>query len=232
MRKEIIILGAIVVVVVIAAILGSNYYQNSVQNDRKTAISNVNNSNKPKPDAAQLVRPDSPMIGPEDAKVTLVEFYDPECEACAEFGPIIKKILKDYEGRIRYVARLMPLHPNSMTAATFIEAAGEQGKYWQAQELLFEKQPEWATKHGTPPDPSAPSINELFDKYAKELGLDTNKAAESVKDKRFDAKIERDKKDGQSLGVRRTPTFLVNGRELVNFGEPGLRQLIDEELKK
>lgn len=229
MRKEITILGVIVVVVVVAAILGSNYYRNSIQNERATAN---NNSNKPKTDAAQLVRTDSPTLGPADAKVTLVEFYDPECETCAEFGPIVKKILKDYEGRIRYVARFMPLHPNSMTAATFIEAAGEQGKYWQAQELLFKKQPEWATKHGAPPPPSAPNINELFDKYAKELGLDLDKASAAIKEKRFDAKIAQDKKDGQSLGARQTPTFFVNGRELVNFGESGLRQLIDEELKK
>ena len=229
MRKEIKILGAIVVVVVVAAIVGTNYYRNSIQNERMTT---GNNSIKPKPDVGQLIRPDSPTIGPVDAKVTLVEFYDPECETCAEFGPIVKKILKDYEGKIRYVARFMPLHPNSMTAANFIEAAGEQGKYWQTQELLFKKQPEWATKHGAPPSVSAPSINELFDKYAKELGLDLDKAAEAIKDRRFDQKIERDKKDGQSLGVRQTPTFLVNGRELIKFGDAGLRELIEEELKK
>lgn len=232
MRKEFKILGVIAVIVVIATLLGTNYYRSSVQNARLTAANNSNNSNKPKPDAGQLIRPDSPTLGPADAKVTLVEFYDPECETCAEFGPIVKKILKDYEGKIRYVARFMPLHPNSMTAATFISAAGEQGKYWQAQELLFQKQPEWAAKHGGTPDPAAPTINQLFDKYAKEIGLDTNKAAAAINEKRFDAKIAQDKKDGQSLGVRQTPTFLVNGRELVNFGEPGLRQLIDEELKR
>jgi len=232
MRKEIKILGAIVAVVALAAILGTSYYRSSVQKERTTASNISINSNKPKSDAAQLVRPGSPTLGPVNAKVTLVEFYDPECETCAEFGPKIKKILKDYEGKIRYVARLMPLHPNSITAANFILAAGEQGKYWQAQELLFEKQPEWGTKHGAPPPANAPSINQLFDKYAKELGLDTNKAAAAINEKRFDAEIAQDKKDGQSLGVRKTPTFLINGRELVNFGETGLRELIDEELRK
>jgi len=228
MRKEIIILAAIVIVVIIAAILGSSYYRSSVQNERKP----LNTGNTNTAAAGQLIRPDSPTLGPADAKVTLVEFYDPECESCAAFSPIVKKILKDYDGRIRLVARYMPLHPNSMTAATFTEAAGEQGKYWQAQELLFQKQPEWGTKHGAPPDASAPPINQLFDKYAKELGLDLDKVAIAVKENRFAAKIERDKKDGQSLGVRRTPTFFVNGRELVRFGEPELRALIDDELKK
>lgn len=232
MRKEITILGVIVLIVIVVAIFGASYYRNSVQNERLTASNTSNNSNKPKPDAAQLIRADSPTLGPVDAKVTLVEFYDPECETCAEFGPIVKKILKDYEGKLRYVARFMPLHPNSITAANFISAAGEQGKYWEAQELLFEKQPEWGTKHGAPPPTTAPSINQLFDKYAKELGLDTNKAAAAINEKRFDAKIAQDKKDGQNLGIRKTPTFLVNGRELVKFGEAGLRELIDEELRK
>ncbi len=171
MRKEIKILGAIVVVVIIAAMVGANYYRNSIQSERVTTGSN---SNKPKINPEQLVRSDSPTLGSADAKVTVVEFYDPECESCAAFSPIVKKILKEYEGKIRFVVRYMPLHPNSLSAATFTEAAGEQGKYWQAQEMLFQKQPEWGTKHG--PSAGAPAdINALFKKYAAELGLDKNK---------------------------------------------------------
>lgn len=227
MRKEIKILGAVAVVIIIAAFLGSNYYRSSVQNERKPT--NTSTTTAP---TGQLIRPDSPSLGPADAKVTVVEFYDPECESCAAMAPVVKKIMKDYEGKLRLVTRYMPLHPNSLTAATFTEAAGEQGKYWQAQELLFLKQPEWGTKHGQPPTGSAPSINELFDKYAKELGLDLDKARLALKENRFAAKIERDKKDGQGLGVRQTPTFFVNGRQLARMGEADLRSLIDEELRK
>lgn len=226
MRKEILILGAIIVIVIIAAILGSNYYRSSVQNERKPT-----NTATTTAAAGQLIRPDSPTLGPADAKVTLVEFYDPECESCAAFGPIVKKILKDHEGKIRFVARYMPLHPNSINAANFTEAAGEQGKFWQARDLLFQKQSEWGEKHGEPAAVPV-NINALFDKYARELGLDLDKAALAIKENRFAAKIERDKKDGQSLGVRKTPQFFVNGRELMRFGEADLRQLIDDELKK
>jgi len=226
MRKEIKILGAVLIVVIIAALVGANYYRTSVQNERKP----VSPSSK---SDAQLVRPDSPALGPADAKVTLVEFYDPECESCAAFHPVVKKILKDYQGRIRLVVRYMPLHPNSLSAATFTEAAGEQGKYWEAQDLLFQRQHEWGQKHGPaaasqPP----PNINVLFQKYAEELGLDLAKANAAVKENRYAAKIDLDKKDGQALGVRRTPTFFVNGRELVRFGEADLRQLIDDEMRK
>ena len=229
MRKEVLILSAFVVVAIVAGVLGANYYRSSVQNAPVTANTNTG---KPKIDPATLVRPDSPVLGPADAKITLVEFYDPECESCASFAPVVKKILKDYEGKIRLVMRYMPLHPNSITAANFTEAAGEQGKYWEAQDLLFKKQPEWGTIHGPAPATPRPPINELFDKYAKELGLDTAKADAAIKEKRFDAKIAQDKKDGQTLGVRRTPTFFVNGRELATFGEPSLRALIEDELKK
>lgn len=229
MRNEIKILGVIAAIVIVAAVVGSSYYRNSIQS---VSVTSNTNSGKPKIDPEQLVRPDSATLGPADAKVTVVEFYDPECESCAAFAPVVKKMMKDYDGKVRLVARYMPLHPNSLTAATFTEAAGEQGKYWQAQELLFEKQPEWGTKHGAPPTAPTVPINQLFDKYARELGLDLAKAAAAVKEKRFDAKIERDKKDGQALGVRKTPTFFVNGRELVRFGEADLRRLIEEELNK
>ncbi len=227
MRKEIKILGALALLVVGIAIFASTYYRSSVQNERKP----TNTANTAAP-AGQLVRSDSATLGPADAKVTVVEFFDPECEACAEFGPVMKRIVKDYDGKIRLVARYMALHPNSVPAASFIEAAGEQGKYWEALELLFKNQSEWGEKHGQTASDSAPSINTLFDKYAKELGLDMTKAGPAINANRFVEKIARDKKDGQGLGVRKTPTIFVNGRIAPPMNEKGLRLMIDEELNK
>ena len=85
MRKEILIMGAIVAIVIVAAVLGSKYYRGSVQSDRKPT--NTATAEAPK---GQLIRPDSPSLGPADAKITLVEFYDPECEACAAFAPNVE----------------------------------------------------------------------------------------------------------------------------------------------
>lgn len=221
MKKETILLGIIAVLVVIIAIIGANAYRSSVQNERKPATANTN-----------LIREDSPTLGNADAKITLVEFLDPECESCAAFHPVVKKILKDYDGKIRLVVRYMPLHPNSALAATFTEVAGEQGKYWQAQEFLFQKQPEWGTKHGPPDSSPAPDVPKLFEKYAMELGLDLNKFESAVKENRYKEKLERDKKDGQANGVSKTPTIFVNGRQLVRLSESDLRALIEDELKK
>lgn len=228
MKKEVKILGVIAALVIIVAVIGAAYYRNSVQSER---IANNNNSNKQAAtNAENLIRPDSYTLGSADAPVTLVEFYDPECESCAAFHPTVKKIMKDYQGKIRLVARYMPLHPNSLSAATFTEAAGEQGKYWEAQELLFQKQPEWGTKHGPQTAPPA-DINALFRKYAAELGLDTDKMNAAFAENRYNAKTQRDLKDGQALGVRQTPTFFINGRRLARFGEADLRALINEELR-
>ena len=229
MKKEVKILGGIAVVVVIIAVIGAAYYRNLVQNERITTNSNSNT--KPSANAEALIRPDSPTLGPADAKVTIVEFLDPECESCAGFAPIVKKILKDYDGKVRLVVRYMPLHPNSLSAATFTEAAGEQGKYWEAQEMLFQRQSEWGTKHGLQTAP-ATDINALFRKYAGELGLDMNKMNAAFAENKFKAKTERDRKDGESLGVRQTPTLFVNGRKLMRLGDAELRALIDDELKR
>jgi len=228
MRKEIIILVAIIVVVIVGMVVGSNYYRRSLQ----TGTTSNNSSVKSAISQEQLVRPDSPTLGPTNAPVTIVEFYDPECEACAAFAPIVKKIYNEYGGKVRLVMRYMPLHPNSVTAATFTEAAGEQGKYWQAQELLFQKQSEWGQKHGAAASAAPPNINALFEGYARELGLDRAKAAGAVAENRYGAKIERDKKDGQDLGVRQTPTFFVNGRKLIQLSEGSLRELVAAEMGK
>jgi protein-disulfide isomerase len=221
MRNEIKILIVIAAIIIIAAILGSKLYRDSVQGERKTSTAN-----------SALVRDDSAAIGPADAKVTIVEFYDPECESCSAFSPTVKKIMKDYDGKVRLVVRYMPLHPNSLLAANFTEAAGEQGKYWQAHDLLFAKQSEWGERHGAPSSAPKPDVRALFEKYAMELGLDIEKYNAAMKDNRFAAKLDRDKRDGQTLGVRQTPTFFVNGRQLATLSGPALTSLIDEELKK
>jgi protein-disulfide isomerase len=229
MSKEIKILAAIVVVVVIGAVVGASYYRNSVQSVPVTGGASTGNSAIP---AETLVRPDSPTLGAADAPVTLVEFLDPECESCAAFGPVVKKILKDFDGKVRLVVRYMPLHPNSLRAATLTEAAGEQGKYWQMQELLFQRQSQWGERHGAPATATKPDIEALFEKYAMELNLDLEKINAAIRENRYQQKLERDLRDGRTLGVRQTPTFFVNGRRLARFSEPDLRALIASELQK
>ena len=221
MSKEIKVLAVVSFFVVVAAISGTILYRRSVQSERRPTTVN-----------SALVRSDSATLGPAEALVTIVEFYDPECESCSAFNPSVKKMLKDYPGQVRLVARYMPLHPNSLLAASFTEAAGEQGKYWQMQEILFQRQAEWGERHGAPPAQQPPDVPALFEKYALELGLDVEKVKRAVQENRYAAKLAQDKQDGQSLGVRRTPTIFVNGRQLARLSEADLKALINEELQR
>lgn len=225
MRKEIKLLALIGVLVVVGAVVVASYYRKAKQSERVETRS-ANN---------QLVRADSPTLGPAEAAVTVVEFMDPECESCAAFSPVVKQFLKDYPGKVRLVVRYMAFHPNSKLAAAYTEAAGEQGKYWEMQEVLFRRQSEWGEIHGHGPEvATANSRREpaavLFARYASELGLDVDRIRAAVAENRYASKIERDMTDGQSLGVRKTPTFFVNGRMLMRFSQQDLRALIEEEL--
>lgn len=222
MRKEICILGMIALFVIAAAWLGSTYYRNANKGQR-TSLDEINRT---------LVRTDNAKIGADDAKVTVVEFFDPECESCAAFAPTVKSMLKIYDGKVRLVARYMPLHPNSMPASNFLEAANEQGKFWQALELIFSKQDEWGTKHGAPAESAKPDVRALFEGYARSLGLDPVAVVKAMDKGKFNDKIARDRTDGQTLGVRQTPTIFINGKKLARLSEDDLKKMIDDELSQ
>lgn len=174
-------------------------------------------------DKSLLIREDSQMIGPSNAKVTLVEFADFECEACAAAHPILQKILKEYDGKIQFVFRNFPNHFNSMLAAKSAEAAGQEGKYWKMHDKLLENQLEWGEKQVP--------VTEAFVKYAKEIGINTPTFTDLISGNTFEGKINRDKKDAISLGVRATPTFFLNGKKLEGIPPyEDFKKMIDKEL--
>jgi len=168
-----------------------------------------------------LIRDDSPTIGPTDAKVTIVEFLDPECESCRAAFPMVKEILNTYGEDVRLVVRYFPLHNNSVLAVQATEAAGEQGKYWEMQELLFQNQSIWGEQQ-TPQ-------TALFIQYATELGLDVAAFTDALNSSKYADKIQRDQQDGQALGVNGTPTFFVNGQQVQNIGS--LPDLVSQALE-
>lgn len=171
-------------------------------------------------DTQLLVREDSYKISTDQALVTVVEFADFQCPACASAQPLVKQLMKDYSASVNFVFRHFPLpqHQNAIAAALAAEAAGEQGKFWEMQDLLFENQSEWSeSDHPT----------EIFNKYAQELGINNN-FTKAVDDQKLKDKILRDQNDGHSLGVNSTPTFFVNGKKIDNYSQ--LKEIIEEEL--
>lgn len=177
----------------------------------------------PPADTAALVRDHSPTKGPKDAQVTIVEFLDPECEACRAMHPIVTSLLKEYEGKVRLVIRYMPFHGNSRMAASALEEARELGKFEQALDILFEKQPEWADHHQPKP--------ELIPVFLKQVGVDEGRLFPPSLLPKHQSKIDLDESDGIKLGVQGTPTFFVNGKMLGELGHAPLKAAIEEALK-
>ncbi len=182
------------------------------------------NPTPPRIDESRLVPEDAPTLGPSLARVTLVEFLDPECESCAAMHPIVKRVMSESQGRVRLVIRYMPLHGNSTYAATALEAAALQGQYWQALDALFTHQAEWGS-HANPQPQKIPE-------YLEAIGLDRARLEADMKNPKFLEKIKRDEQEGLSLGVRGTPTFFVNGRLLGRLGYEALRDAVQAELDR
>ena len=186
---------------------------------------NVPDNTQPRvTDEKLLVGEDSHKVTSDSAKVTIVEFGDYQCPACGAAHPIVKQILKDYGEQITFVFRNFPLpmHNNAKISAEAAEAAGAQGKFWEMHDKLYETQNNWA-------ESSKPL--DLFVNYAQELGLDVDKFKEDIDGNKYSDRINKDKSDGNTLGVNSTPTFFINGEKLVgapNFNT--LKSKIDSQL--
>ena len=135
-------------------------------------------------------------------------------------GPVVKKVMDVYKGKVRLVIKNYPYRYRdySRIAAEASLAAKEQGKYWEMHDILIKRSPklERASLIG----------------YAKELGLDVKKFTDSIDSQKFKKEIDADLKMAMDMDLYNTPTFYINGRQVV--GERSfeyLKKIIDEELK-
>ena len=175
-------------------------------------------------DMSVFVRPYSPKLGLDGAPVVLVEFLDPECESCREFSPMVKMLMKEFEGKIQLVIRYAPFHGNSMMMVKILEASRAQGKYWETLDVLFRTQPNWGSHHNPRP--------ELVWTYLPEAGVDVQRIKYDILNPEIEKNLQQDIKDLETLGVKMTPSFFVNGIALDDFGYDQLRSLIMSELDK
>jgi protein-disulfide isomerase len=182
------------------------------------------NTQAPPGDTSALVRADSIQTGPANAKVTVVEFGDIQCPACAAAAPTFKRLKDEYKDRVNFVFRHYPLpfHSNAQAGAQAAEAAHQQGKFWEMYDKLYAGQKEWE---------ASTNANETFIRYAKELGLDEAKFKDDLENFRQIDHIRADKADGDALGVNATPTFFINGAKypgVIGYNE--FKSLIDQQL--
>ncbi len=173
--------------------------------------------------AEAMIRPYSPILGPADAPVTIVEFFDPACEACRAFHPIVKDIMAEHGEAVRVVIRYTPFHgAASEEAIRVLEAARMQDVYVPVLEAVLREQPRWAS-HGAP-------ASGLILQIAATAGLDAEAARTQMLAPGFVAILNQDRADVEAVGIRQTPTFFVNGKPLDPFGEAELRRLVAAEV--
>ncbi len=162
---------------------------------------------------------DSWTRGPDNAKVTIVEFTDFQCPFCSRVQPTLKKIRENYPNDVKFVFKHHPLafHKDAPLAHEASLAAGDQGKFWEMEEILFNNQKKLK--------------EEDLIKYAQELELDVEKFKADLASGKYKPQVESDSAQAVKLGATGTPAFFINGR-FVAGAKPyeSFAQIIDEEL--
>ena len=154
--------------------------------------------------------------GNPDAAVTLVEYSDFQCPACAQFYPIINEILAEH-------FPLINIHPHAVPAARAAEAAGQQDKFWEMHDKLFENQTTWSRSS----NPVA-----FFNQYAEEIGLDMGTYRRHFGASVITDSINKSFDEARSYGFNGTPSFLLNGEEMTFETFEEFRSMIEEAISE
>lgn len=144
-----------------------------------------------------------PVRGDPRAAVTIEEFSDFQCPFCARSVPVMKQLLEDFPGQVRWIFRHFPVissHPNAPLIHMAVLAAGKQERFWEMHDAVFENR-------------DRVSFEDLIG-YARGMGLDLKAFEASLQDRSLMARIEADYNEGADRMVRATPTFFVNGRKI------------------
>lgn len=170
-----------------------------------------------------------PIKGNANAKVTIVEFADFRCPFCEKFFTDTEpQIIKDYvdTGKAKFVFRQYAfLGPASVVAANAVECANDQGKFWEMYDYLYKNQPSESD--------ITMYVTDKLSLAAGTLGMNTSQFSSCLDSKKFDKNASADLAEGQAVGVSGTPTFYINGKQLVGaLPYATIKAAIEEELKK
>lgn len=219
MSKDVVRLGGIAVVLLVLLWVAASFYRDSKEREQSQRLEQQVQAN-----ATAFVRPYSHSLGPPNAKVTIVEFFDPECSACGRMYPVVKRILAEYRDSVRLVVRYLPVHPGSMAVIGALEAAAAQDRYWDMLNVLMLQQSVWAGSAGLRTD--------LIPRYAEQVGLDLDAFNRFLAAGTYKSRVIVDRSDALALGVRGTPTLFVNERPLSELSYQALKARIDQELAR
>jgi protein-disulfide isomerase len=178
------------------------------------------------------------VYGRPDAPVTISEFADFECPACAQFAtltePDVRKRLAD-PGLVSFRFYDFPLeqHRNSVLASLSAACAADQNKFWEMHDRIFAGQDGWASRPGESDGAANRRASRLFAGYAKEIGLDESTWSTCVEEQRHLDRIRANRQAGIQRQVRSTPTFVV-GNQMVPgaLSYDALKRLVDEAMAR
>src|SRR5918996_465555 len=140
------------------------------------------------------------VLGPADARVTLVEYGDYECPHCGALHPVIEAARKAFGGNLRFVFRHFPLrssHPHALAAAKAAEAAGEQGRFWEMHHRLYQRQTELEDA-------------DLL-RHARKIGLDEARFQREIAARSHEGRIREGLASAAQSGASGTPSLFING---------------------
>jgi len=173
----------------------------------------------PQPKALDIVVGDSPVKGPHDARVTIVEFSDFQCPACKTYDAIVNQVLEQYPKNVRLAYKQFPLaeiHPNATNAAKAALAAGRQGKFWEMHDIIYQNQDQLGMDN--------------LKQYARKIGLDVGRWEKDLGSPEVQQQLSREADEGRVAGVDSTPSFFVNGRRVSEGTVEEFKRLIQESL--
>lgn len=168
---------------------------------------------------AKIAAPGAPSFGPENAKVTIVEFSDFQCPFCTRAAEVVHQIKQKYGDKVRFVFRQypLPMHQDAHLAAQAALAAHAQGKFWEYHDLLFANQRALGRQQ--------------LETYFQQLNLDVGNLKKALDAQTYKAAVDADLKLGEEVNVNGTPTVFINGKRVGNPTEfAGVAKLIDAAL--
>jgi protein-disulfide isomerase len=175
-----------------------------------------------KKETVEIIEPRNVFVGKPDAPVTLVEFGEYENEACAKANEVVKKLLNEYDGKIKFNFRHFPLtqvHQRSMKAGEAAVGAAQEGKFWEMHNILFDRRRNLGTTS--------------LKIHSKEAGVVNKHFLDELVNSTYGSYVRNDLLEGLNRGVRDVPAFFINGELFV--GKPNfdnLKKAIDSALKK
>ena len=175
-----------------------------------------------KKEIEEIIEPKDIFVGKKDAPVTLMEFGEYENEDCAKANEVVKQLLEEYEGKIRFNFRHFPMtlvHQRSMKAGEAAVAAAQEGKFWEMHNVLFSNRRSLGTTS--------------LKLHSKEAGVKNKKFLDELVNGVYGWQVQDDLKEGIDRGVKSVPAFFINGEPFT--GKPTFANLsaaIESALKK